>query len=211
MPSGTGMLANSPRRRMEPVRGDRPKHWLAIGVRGDDYEAVFEAQAAAGHDVHGEATFVRGFEVRSVLDAGCGTGRVARELVRHGLDVVGVDVDPEMLKTARRIAPNLDWQLGDLATVDLGRTFDAAVLAGNVMLFVSPGSEGAVVANLAHHLAPGGLLIAGFQLIPGRLSLDRYDALAGAAGLELAERWATWDREPWQPGGDYAVSVHRRA
>jgi hypothetical protein len=78
------------------------------------------------------------------------------------------------------------------------------------MIFVTPGTEGAVLANLARHLAPGGRIVAGFQLQPGRLSLGRYDELAAAAGLALEERWATWDCEPWVAGGGYAVSVHRR-
>jgi hypothetical protein len=84
------------------------------------------------------------------------------------------------------------------------------VMAGNVMIFLAPGSEGTVVANMARHLAPGGRLVAGFQLQPGHLDIARYDALATAAGLILEERWATWDGEPWVPGGGYAVSVHRR-
>ena len=188
---------------------ERSDRWLAWGVRGDAYEAHFEARAASGEDVHGEASFVERLGVRSVLDAGCGTGRVARELARRGLDVVGLDIDPEMLRTARRIAPQLDWRLGDLATADLGRGFEAVVMAGNVMLFLADGSEGPVVGNLARHLVAGGLLIAGFQL-GHRLTLAQYDALAGAAGLELLERWSTWDRVAWRPGGDYAVSVHRR-
>ena len=54
------------------------------------------------------------------------------------------------------------------------------------------------------------MLIAGFQLTPSRLTLDEYDEMAEATGLTLAERWATWEREAWNPGGDYAVSVHRR-
>ena len=29
-----------------------------------------------------------------------------------------------------------------------------------------------------------------------------------AAGLTLTDRFATWDHDPWRPGGDYAVSVH---
>jgi SAM-dependent methyltransferase len=189
--------------------------WLAM--RGacpsgyaDEYDAAYDVRAAAGHDVHGEATFVQRLDVRSVLDAGCGTGRVARELARRGLDVVGLDLDPRMLATARRKAPELDWRLGDLAVVDLGRTFDLVLLAGNVMLFVTPCTEGAVLANLARCLRPGGLLVAGFQLREGQLDLERYDALAAAAGLELRQRWATWDCEPWRPGGEYAVSVHRR-
>ena len=115
-----------------------------------------------------------------------------------------------MLATARRKAPRIDWHLADLATVDLARSFDAAVLAGNVMIFLTPGSEPAVVANIARHLRPGGLLIAGFQIMPGQLTIERYDEIAGLADLVLAERWSTWDRDSWDAGHDYAVSVHQR-
>ncbi len=100
------------------------------------------------------------------------------------------------------------WVEGDLAQVDLGRRFDVVVLAGNVMIYLEPGSEATVVANLARHLEPGGALVAGFALEPGRYDLASYDAHARAAGLVLAERWATWDRQPYE-GGSYAVSVHR--
>ena len=147
----------------------------------------------------------------SVLDAGCGTGRVAIELARRGVEVVGVDLDAGMLEQARHKAPELEWIHGDLAAVDLGRQFDVVVLAGNVMIFVAPGTEAAVVAGLARHVAPGGALVAGFQLRPGGYGTGRYDADAAAAGLALADRYATWDRQPWRPDGGYAVSVHRAA
>lgn len=193
---------------MTDASGNR---WLETNTRtGDAYDATYEARAAAGEDVHGEANFVQALGAHSVLDAGCGTGRVGRELARRGLDVAGVDVDPAMLDTARRKAPGVPWLEGDLATVDLARTFDAIVMAGNVMIFLAPGTEAAVVANLARHLVPGGALVAGFQLMPDRLALDAYDAHAAAAGLTLSERWSTWDRDPWQPTDTYAVSVHRK-
>ncbi len=183
--------------------------WLASRTRsGDEYDAVYEQRAAAGQDVHGEADFVQRPGVRSVLDAGCGTGRVGRELARRSLEVTGVDLDPTMLATARAKAPDVDWRLDDLATVALGRTYDVIVMAGNVMIFVAPGTEAAVVANMAKHLAPAGLLIAGFQLQRGRLTLETYDAHCTAAALTLAERWSTWDRTPWSGTADYAVSVH---
>jgi hypothetical protein len=54
------------------------------------------------------------------------------------------------------------------------------------------------------------LLIAGFQIVPGQLTIERYDEIAGHAGLALAERWSTWDRDAWDPSNDYAVSVHRK-
>ena len=189
----------------------QPNPWLATRSRdGDAYDAPYERRAAAGEDVHGEANFVCGYpEVRSVLDAGCGTGRVTRELARRGFDVAGVDLDPAMLATGQRKAPELDWHLADIETVDLARQFDLVLMTGNVMVFLTPGTEGAVLANLARHLEPQGLLIAGFQLSPARLSIDRYDELAARASLQLVERFSTWDREPWVMGRGYAVSVHR--
>ena len=189
---------------------DKSNQWLQNrSVSGDDYDATYERRAAAGENVHGEADFVERFAPASVLDAGCGTGRVGRELARRGLDVVGVDLDAAMLVTARRKAPRVDWRLADLATVDLGGSFDAIVMAGNVMIFLTPGSEPAVVANMARHLRPGGLLIAGFQILADQLTIERYDEIAAAAGLVLAERWSTWDRDTWAASHDYAVSVHQ--
>jgi SAM-dependent methyltransferase len=185
--------------------------WLQTrGVSGDAYDATYERRAAAGENVHGEADFIERLRPASVLDAGCGTGRVGRELARRGIEVVGVDIDPGMLATAREKAPNVSWHVADLATVDLARSFDAIVMAGNVMIFLAPGSEQTVVENMARHLREDGLLVAGFQILPGRLSLERYDQIAANAGLTPAERWATWNRDAWTDGGDYAVSVHRK-
>ena len=190
---------------------DPANRWLQTrSVSGDDYDATYDRRAADGEDVHGEATFVQRFAPASALDAGCGTGRVGRELARRGVEVVGVDLDAAMLNTARRKTPGVQWLLADLGTLDLARTFDAIVMAGNVMIFVTPGTEALVVANMARHLALGGVLIAGFQLQPGRLSIERYDAMAADAGLALVERWSTWDCEPWKGAGGYAVSVHRK-
>ena len=176
--------------------------------RGDDYDARWKSLEAAGHDPHGEATFVMRYAPRTVLDAGCGTGRVAIELARRGVDAAGVDLDRAMLDTARRKAPDLTWVEADLATVDLGRRFDVVVMAGNVMIFVEPGTEALVIARMAAHLEPGGRVIAGFQL-DQTLGADRYDELATAAGLVLEDRFATWDGDPFVAGGRYAVTVHR--
>jgi SAM-dependent methyltransferase len=182
--------------------------WLRAGVSGEDYDRRVAELAATGKPMHGEADLVTSFGPRSVLDAGCGTGRVAIELARRGVEVWGVDLDPSMLDVARRTAPDLEWVEDDLATLDLGRRFDLVVAAGNVMIFLAAGTEAEVVGALARHLHPGGRLVAGFQLGPGRLALDDYDGHARAAGLVLEHRWATWERGAYEAGGDYAVSVH---
>lgn len=180
---------------------------------GGDYQARFDGLAAEGVDVHGEVRFVLGYSPGTVLDAGCGTGRVAIELARRGVDAVGVDVDPSMLATARARGPQLTFVQADLADAafDLGRTFDVVVMAGNVPLFTPPGTHAAVVGGCARHLAGHGLLIAGFQLDRG-YGLEAYDGHCDAVGLVLAERWSTWDRDPVDAATalGYAVSVHRR-
>lgn len=183
--------------------------------RGDDYDARWRSLAATGQNVHGEAdlveTLLRESGGTRVLDAGCGTGRVAIELADRGFSVVGVDVDPDMLSAARRKRPELPWveaDLTDLAQV-VDADFDVALLAGNVAIFLQPGTEGAVLRSLDERLVPGGLLVSGFSIRPNRLSLNRYDELAEDAGLQPVVRWATWSRDPFT-GGDYAVSVHRK-
>ncbi len=83
-------------------------------------------------------------------------------------------------------------------------------MAGNVLIFVPPGTEGAVIANAARWLAPGGHLVSGYSLQPDGFGPDQHDALAARAGLVLEDRWSTWDRRPFAPEDRYAVAVHRR-
>lgn len=185
--------------------------------RGDEYDARWRSLADSGQNIHGEADLVEALLAESggisVLDAGCGTGRVAIELARRGYAVAGVDADDRMLETARAKAPGLTWMTADLAGIDavgepLPATVDLVLLAGNVMIFLESGTEAQVLTRLAARLAPGGLLVAGFSLQPDRLTLEGYDDVAAGAGLVPVARWATWDRRPFA-GGDYAVSVHR--
>src|ERR1700704_3077196 len=92
--------------------------WLRTkDISGDAYDRRYDERAAAGENVHGEVDFVMRFAPRSALDAGSGTGRVARELARRGVDVVGVDLDDDMLSTARRKAPALPWHCADLVSI----------------------------------------------------------------------------------------------
>ena len=122
--------------------------------RGDDYDARWRRLAAGGQNIHGEADLVEALLRESggtrVLDAGCGTGRVAVELAARGFSVVSVDVDNGMLTTARVKNPELEWIAADLSEVGghVDGEFDLVVLAGNVMIFLGPGSEGRVVREL---------------------------------------------------------------
>ncbi len=186
--------------------------WRAYRARVDldEYATRWDRMAAEGHDVHGEADLVMRFEPDRVLDAGCGAGRVAIELARRGVDVVGVDLDPDLLDRARRRAPALNWIRADLAELDIERTFDVVVAAGNVLPFVRPDRRAAAVAGAARHLGAGGLLVVGATLAPGWPTVEDHDRWCVAAGLELVDRHATWSGDAFAHGSDYVVHVHRR-
>jgi SAM-dependent methyltransferase len=52
---------------------------------------------------------------KRVLDAGCGPGSYAEWLVKHGADVVGIDVSPKMIRLAKkRLGKSVDLYLADL-------------------------------------------------------------------------------------------------
>ena len=94
-----------------------------------------------------------------LLDVACGTGLHDQYLV-HWFDVVGIDLSPEMLATARRRLPHLPLVLGDMRDCTLSQQFDVVTC-----LFSAIGHLGSVedlrqtIANFARHLRPGGVCI----------------------------------------------------
>jgi 2-polyprenyl-3-methyl-5-hydroxy-6-metoxy-1,4-benzoquinol methylase len=175
----------------------------------------FRRMAAEGADLAGEARLVDAMVPRRsrILDAGCGPGRVGAELAARGHEVVGVDADPLLIEAAQADHPGPTWLVADLSELDLlsaGQPpFDAAVVAGNVMPYLAPGSGSAVLTRLREHLADDGFAVVGFGLDRG-YSLDELDSDLTTAGFALEHRFATWDLRPWTPDAGFAVSVLRR-
>ena len=95
-------------------------------------------------DWPGEIDFYRARAARAkrdglaVLEVACGTGRVALQLARDGIRVVGFDLSPEMLDVAREKGagmPNVRWVQADMRSFDLGETFG---LASSLACFPEP-------------------------------------------------------------------------
>ncbi len=204
-----------------PAPSGPPTRWSALQSGREAaraYRQRFLDLEAEGEDLHGEARFVTQLAPppSRVLDAGCGFGRVASELTRLGHLAIGVDADPDLVALADE-DDDTRFVVADLATLDLRfeQEFHVVLLAGNVVPYLADGTLSAALERLTAHLAPGGSLVAGFG-IGGSLpeaaavvNLADYDRLATASGLSFIARYSTWDRDPFRPGGDYAVSVHR--
>jgi SAM-dependent methyltransferase len=98
--------------------------------------------------------------VGSVLDLGCGTGRVAVHLARRGHSVTGLDVDPALVAAFEERAQGLPAiaAVGDATDFGLETGFDL-ILAPMQLLQLFEGAEQrtACLRCVAAHLTPGGL------------------------------------------------------
>jgi SAM-dependent methyltransferase len=95
-----------------------------------------------------------------VLDLGCGTGIVARQLrdrLGGAARITGLDVNPGMLAVARELAPELDWREGNAMALPFDDGAFDLVLSQAMLMF--PPDRAAAVREMHRVLAPGGRLV----------------------------------------------------
>ncbi|MCE2437925.1 MAG: class I SAM-dependent methyltransferase [Candidatus Latescibacteria bacterium] len=95
----------------------------------------------------------------ALLDVACGTGEHTRYLREH-YRVTGIDLNPEMLKIARRKVPGVSFLRRDMTFFDLKRRFDAIVCLFSSIAYVRTYRKlRQTVACFGRHLKPGGILV----------------------------------------------------
>ncbi len=179
------------------------------------YIERFQAMAARGDDLHGEARLVDALAPRRarLLDAGCGPGRHGGYLATLGHEVVGVDIDPALIAAARTDHPEATWVVSDLSQLDLvlddeTALFDGAFIVGNVLDFVPPEHRRSVLERIAAHLRPDAFFVIGCRAGNG-FTADDVDREIASLNLSLEQRFATYDMRPWQPDSSFSVSILR--
>jgi SAM-dependent methyltransferase len=156
------------------------------------------------------AELVRAADAGPVADLGCGPGRVTAHLRSLGLTAFGVDLSPVMIDLAREAHPDLRFEVGSMADLDVGDEALGGILAWYSIIHTPPEELPAVLTEFHRVLAPGGhLLLAFFQadddpgvlaqpfdhrVTPGyRWSLDGAAELLHKAGFTESARLS---REP---------------
>jgi len=101
-----------------------------------------------------------GLKVRDILDVACGTGAHAALLVKRGYDVVGVDLNEEMLEIARRKVRNATFVKGDMRDLKLDRTFDAVICMFNSVAYNQTVSQlRKTLSGFRKHLKARGIVV----------------------------------------------------
>lgn len=106
----------------------------------------------------------------SVLDLGCGAGRLSNLLAHLGHEVVGVDESADMLA---HLDPRVEGVQSRIEALDLGRAFDAVVLASNLVNTADLRQRAGFLAAVRRHLHR-----------EGRAFVQRYDPAWAATATE---------------------------
>ena len=148
-----------------------------MSVTGDSGERVFAAYASFYDALYRDKDYEaecddleRAFRSyspdtpRSVLDLGCGTGGHVLPMARRGFEMTGVDRSPEMIQQARSKAAQagleIDYRVGDIRHLHLGRIFDAVISMFAVMGYQYKNDDlAAAMCTARMHLKPGGLFV----------------------------------------------------
>ena len=102
----------------------------------------------------------------SILEIGCGTGRVTLPILENGINVYGIDKSlvmiEELIKKTKmatvKVTPHLF--VDDMKTFDLKKRFDLIICPFNTFLtLLSNDEREAFLTNVYHHLRKGGLFI----------------------------------------------------
>lgn len=99
-----------------------------------------------------------------VADVGCGPGYVTHHLHQLGVDVVGIDLSPEMIAIARRDYPHLRFEVGTMTDLDLADDSLTGVLAFWSVIHVPDHALPTVFAQFRQVLRPGCPLLVGFHV-----------------------------------------------
>ncbi|MFI1499208.1 class I SAM-dependent DNA methyltransferase [Streptomyces platensis] len=174
-----------------------------------DYDAHFgEHLAARPMDravLAGFAELVRTADAGPVADLGCGPGRVTAHLAGLGLPVFGVDLSPQMVALARRTHPQVPFEVGAMAGLELPDGALGGIVAWYSIIHTPQERLPELFAAFHRLLAPGGMLLLAFQAGDEPLHVaqpfghpvaldfrrrrpDRIAGLLTAAGLEVRAR-----------------------
>ncbi len=118
----------------------------------------------------------------SILELGCGTGRMTRRLLELGHSVTATDNDPEML---RHVPTEAETVLGQIETLDLAVHYPVVLMASNLVNHPDQNIRSKLLRTCRRHITDSGVVV-----------LQRYDP-----------QFTGWDKNDWARRGSVEVRI----
>jgi SAM-dependent methyltransferase len=99
-----------------------------------------------------------------IADVGCGTGATSRMLSDIGMNVVGIDLSPNMIATARKLNPGLQFQVGSMTSLDFEDGLFDGICAWYSVIHIPDELLPRVFAEFHRVLRPDGVALIAFQV-----------------------------------------------
>ena len=102
--------------------------------------------------------------LKSALDIVCGTGNLIGELSKKGLDVVGTDLSPEMIKVAEKNFPKVKFYVQDMSKLEINKKFDLILCPFNSLNYLKNINRvKQTIRKVSKHLNQNGVFIFDFN------------------------------------------------
>jgi len=109
-----------------------------------------------------------------VCDVGCGPGQVARYLAERDVNVIGIDLSPEMIRQARRLTPNVEFRQGNMLALEAEDGAWAGITAFYSLIHIPHEEVSSALREFARVLRPAGLLLLAFHIGEEVIHLDEW-------------------------------------
>ncbi len=168
-----GSMSSRNEKDQRRLYGDLAWTWPIISPP-EDYAKESEEIAAVMREV-------ARIEAKTLLHLGCGGGHIDFTLKRH-FQVTGLDVSEEMLALARGLNPGIEYIIGDMRAVRLGRGFDAVLIADSIDYMLTEAELRSAFQTALAHLEAGGVFVTCPDVTRESFKQNRMDCSTHARG-----------------------------
>jgi SAM-dependent methyltransferase len=189
----------------ETAAFDQARYWIArheeligdprsVGNKGRSAQDSVEIERRLNETAGVLADMLDG--PKSILDLGCGYGRVAGDFMACGYDYLGVDVSPTAIDQARQRHPQGQFLVGDLRTWNTDRRFGVVSALYVMVHFIEEPEWRRLLTRALNWVAPSGVLLLADTFAEEKVRpsphamlrpLSDYVELLGGYGFELDE------------------------
>jgi SAM-dependent methyltransferase len=118
------------------------------------------------------ANNVRGHDL--VCDLGCGVGHICRYLKTRGVNILGIDLSPRMIKVASRLNPDIPFRRGDMLALDISDQSLIGVVAFYSLIHLRRKSALCALQEIYRVLRPEGCLLFSVHGGDGEIHADEF-------------------------------------